>query len=141
MLTCPPEVDDLSMLLGAATMFHHVLTLDDTWQKKVTVFIAIVISLALAVWAHVYTGDSAVHQLVFGTMVFTVGYKLVKLNKKYIADEHLRRKLIKLMTFAICELTVAYITWWFDTFICDYLRETRAYVGLPWAWLFELHGW
>ncbi|KAI5283738.1 hypothetical protein KEM54_001896 [Ascosphaera aggregata] len=134
-------VDDLSMLLGAATMFHHVLTLDDSWHKKLYVFLAIVITLSLAVWAHVYTGDSALHQVVFGTMVFTVGYKLVKLNKKYITDENLQRKLLNLMIFAIAELTVACISWILDTIVCGALRDARAYVGVPWAWLLELHGW
>ncbi|KAI5293657.1 hypothetical protein KEM55_006992, partial [Ascosphaera atra] len=134
-------VDDLSMLLGAAIMFHHVMTLDDTLKKKFTFFLIIALSLILAVWAHVYTGDSALHQVVFGSMVFTTGYKLVKLNKKYISNEILRRKLLNLMWFAIFELTGAYISWLVDVFFCSPLRETRAVVGLPWAWLFELHGW
>ncbi|KAI5292376.1 hypothetical protein KEM52_006403 [Ascosphaera acerosa] len=135
------SVDDLSMLLGAATMFHHVLTLDQGWRKQVNVFLGIVVLLALSVWAHVYTGDSALHQVVFGSMVFTVGYKLVKLNKLFISDENLQRKLLKLMFFTIIELSAAYTAWVLDTLVCTRLRSVRAAVGLPWAWLFELHGW
>ncbi|KAI5306545.1 hypothetical protein KEM56_000347 [Ascosphaera pollenicola] len=134
-------VDDLSMLLGASTMLHLVLTLDDSWQKKLYVFVGIFTALSASVWAHVYTGDSTLHQIVFGSMVFTTGYKLVKLNKMHIKDSQLQQKLLDLMTFAICVLTVAYITWCFDTIICDALRRNRAYLGLPWAWLLELHGW
>jgi len=34
-----------------------------------------------------------------------------------------------------------YILWNIDLEYCVELRELRNRVGLPWAWLLELHGW
>jgi dihydroceramidase len=36
---------------------------------------------------------------------------------------------------------VAYTAWNLDLEKCLELRRFRASLGLPWAWLFELHGW
>ncbi|KAG6276271.1 hypothetical protein E4U47_000124 [Claviceps purpurea] len=34
-----------------------------------------------------------------------------------------------------------YVLWNIDLEFCAQLRAIRQMVGLPWAWLFELHGW
>ena len=36
---------------------------------------------------------------------------------------------------------VGYAAWLADLTYCEELRVTRAWMGLPWAWLLELHGW
>ncbi|KAG6292318.1 hypothetical protein E4U46_000295 [Claviceps purpurea] len=36
---------------------------------------------------------------------------------------------------------LAYVIWNIDLEYCAQLRALRQMVGLPWAWLFELHGW
>jgi dihydroceramidase len=38
-------------------------------------------------------------------------------------------------------LVVAFILWNIDLEMCSELRSLRKQVGLPWAWLLELHGW
>lgn len=40
---------------------------------------------------------------------------------------------------ALC--VVGYGLWNIDLECCAELRSIRRQVGLPWAWLFELHGW
>ena len=34
-----------------------------------------------------------------------------------------------------------YLLWLADIFLCAQLREVRRSIGLPWAWILELHGW
>ncbi|KHN96838.1 Ceramidase [Metarhizium album ARSEF 1941] len=36
---------------------------------------------------------------------------------------------------------LGYVLWNIDLEYCAALRNIRRQVGLPWAWLFELHGW
>jgi hypothetical protein len=36
---------------------------------------------------------------------------------------------------------MGYILWNIDNQFCDNLRSIRQNIGLPWAWLLELHGW
>ncbi|KAI0104317.1 ceramidase [Nemania sp. FL0031] len=42
---------------------------------------------------------------------------------------------------ALFLMGVAYILWNIDLEFCAELRELREQLGLPWAWLLELHGW
>lgn len=42
---------------------------------------------------------------------------------------------------AITLCLVGYGLWNVDLVYCQELRAIRSRVGLPWAWLFELHGW
>ncbi|KAI0555015.1 ceramidase [Xylaria curta] len=42
---------------------------------------------------------------------------------------------------ALILMGVAYILWNIDLEFCAELRELREHLGLPWAWLLELHGW
>lgn len=35
----------------------------------------------------------------------------------------------------------AYGLWNVDNLACERLRGIRHTIGLPWAWLLELHGW
>ncbi|GAW10908.1 hypothetical protein ANO14919_002440 [Xylariales sp. No.14919] len=42
---------------------------------------------------------------------------------------------------ALVLMGVAYVLWHIDLELCAELRQLRDRVGLPWAWLLELHGW
>ncbi|KLJ05398.1 hypothetical protein EMPG_11116 [Blastomyces silverae] len=134
-------VDDLSMLLGAGIMFHHVVTINSGSRMKVTIFVALTVALTTAAWAHIRLGDSALHQVVFGTMVVTVGYRSVKLLARLIPDKRMRLKLRRLLRMGNLTLFAAYGLWLVDVFACPSLRSVRHAIGLPLAWLFELHGW
>ncbi|OJD12360.1 hypothetical protein AJ78_07035 [Emergomyces pasteurianus Ep9510] len=134
-------VDDLSMLLGAGIMFHHVVTINSGSRMKIIVFLALSVTLSVASWAHIRLGDSALHQAVFGAMVVTVGYRTVKLLASLISDQRMRSKLRSLLRIANFTLLAAYALWLLDTFACPSLRTVRHAIGLPLAWLYELHGW
>ncbi len=36
---------------------------------------------------------------------------------------------------------IGYLLWLIDFFACPVLQTIRTRVGLPWGFLFELHGW
>ena len=42
---------------------------------------------------------------------------------------------------AVAILVLGYVLWNIDLEFCAELRSLRERVGLPWAWLLELHGW
>ncbi|EEP77836.1 predicted protein [Uncinocarpus reesii 1704] len=129
------------MLLGAGIMFHHVITINRGTGFQIRVFLLIVGVLSLAIWAHIKSGDSALHQIVFGSMVVTVGFRTFKLMKTMISNRDMRSNLRRLATWGYVVLTAAYALWLVDVFLCQHLRAIRRSIGLPLAWLFELHGW
>ena len=42
---------------------------------------------------------------------------------------------------AVVWLILAFVIWNIDLEYCFNLRDIRHKIGLPWAWLLELHGW
>ncbi|KAH8664620.1 ceramidase [Xylariales sp. PMI_506] len=42
---------------------------------------------------------------------------------------------------ALALLVVGYILWNIDLEYCPELRRLKERIGLPWSWIFELHGW
>ncbi|KAI1773173.1 ceramidase [Hypoxylon cercidicola] len=42
---------------------------------------------------------------------------------------------------ALAMLIFGYVLWNVDLELCAELRNLREYVGLPWAWFLEMHGW
>ncbi|KAK2793856.1 hypothetical protein FQN51_001013 [Onygenales sp. PD_10] len=122
-------------------MFHHVVTINSGSGTKTAVFLALSVALSLATWAHIRLGDSAFHQVVFGVMVLTVGHRTVKLLGSLIEDRRMRGKLRRLVRGGHLTLLAAYVIWLIDVFACPSLRAIRHTIGLPWAWIFELHGW
>ena len=84
------------MLLGGGIMFHYVLTINSSTRVRLGLFGLITLVLSLAVWAHIKLGDSALHQIVFGTMVVTVGFRTFSLLNRLITDDRLRSKLKEL---------------------------------------------
>ncbi|KKZ66280.1 hypothetical protein EMCG_07990 [[Emmonsia] crescens] len=129
------------MLLGAGIMFHHVVTINSGSRMKFIVFLALSVALSVATWAHIWLGDSALHQVVFGVMALTVGYRTVKLLPSLISDQRMRSKLRGLLRIGNLTLLAAYALWLIDVFACPSLRRVRHAIGLPLAWVFELHGW
>lgn len=46
-----------------------------------------------------------------------------------------------MLTSCIAAIVAAWLLWLVDIYYCTPLRQTREVVGLPWAFLLELHGW
>lgn len=57
------------------------------------------------------------------------------------ADDAHRRRLVRRFWGAVATLVLAFAVWNVDLERCHALRALRARLGLPWAWLLELHGW
>jgi Ceramidase len=87
------------MLFGAAVMFHQVLTIHSGSNEKTGLFVTLCLVLAVAIWAHIKLGDSALHQAVFGVMVVVVGVRTFKLLGRTIADRTTRSKLLRMATW------------------------------------------
>jgi dihydroceramidase len=52
-----------------------------------------------------------------------------------------KKKLLKAFGKSIGFLAVGYTLWQIDLEKCIELRQLKQALGLPWAWVFELHGW
>lgn len=53
-------------------------------------------------------------------------------------DTHVTAFLAK---FWLANFLFGYFLWSIDFHLCSYVTKAKHYVGLPWGFLFELHGW
>lgn len=107
------------------------------------------ISVGLAV---VFVGFSIFYvwsgNLLYQALAFAIGIGCVVLRSQYLFHylqpgfpEAKSRDWNWRTWRAISLCLVGYGLWNVDLVYCQELRELRGHIGLPWAWLLELHGW
>ena len=87
-------------------------------------------------------------QIIYQVLAFVFSLFLLVLRSQYLFHwlepafpPAKRRDWIIRTWIAIGTGVAAYVLWNIDFEFCAQLRRIRQQVGLPWAWLFELHGW
>lgn len=135
--------DELSMLGLTWSMLQATLTARQPPAR------AHLVSAALAV---IYVAFSAFYvwsaRIIYQVIAFAVALGLVTLRSQYLFHRLQPRfppaksrdwNARTWQAIAIC--LAGYVLWNIDLEHCAELRRLRQRVGLPWAWLFELHGW
>ncbi|CAK1366038.1 unnamed protein product [Cercospora beticola] len=132
--------DDLSMLFAAGAVFHRIWTFDKSERTQTWAAVAVFGFLILFSTWHMITNEIHGHALLFGIMVVVVAYKTVRvLNERAKPVE--KRQLGKLALIGSLSFASGYGFWNLDFLACDTLNETRHTVGMPLAFILELHGW
>ena len=107
-------------------------------------------SLAAAAAALYLKTGQILHQVwVFQSMVFVVGVRTFYLilgdrrtpDGKPVLHRFPTRVYLVRYAWSLATLALGYFLWYVDLEACGALRQYRAAVGLPLAWLLELHGW
>lgn len=125
----------LAFLLGAVLIgliIHHALT-DELILHSVT-FVASVTIIGVRTMQLITTRtpkDSLVQQQIWGMVRFGAGKTKASIYRFHVFST--------LTAKAIFEL--GFLVWLVDGWICGWLRSWRTTIGLPWAFLLELHGW
>lgn len=133
--------DELAMLVLAGAL------LQGSWGPRSRLAGIVSWSTVAAASALYLKTGAILHQVyAFIGMIFVVGLRTFYLilgdrqGKKarlpYTSSVYLKRYAWSLFTLAF-----AYFIWHVDLERCGVLREWRAAIGLPFAWLLELHGW
>ena len=135
-------VDDLSMIILAWSLLQSVAVVRQSPQKAraLSVFLGLVVSLFCAFY--VWSGKIIYQVIAFATMIGLVALRSQYLyHWKPILSKDKCRSLNKRTWQSIFTCLFAYAIWNVDLEFCAQLRAIREQIGLPWAWLLELHGW
>ncbi|KAJ5786763.1 uncharacterized protein N7503_011975 [Penicillium pulvis] len=135
-------LDDLSMLFTTTPLVHRVLTVNADRKGSFVTGLCVYLALALVVIYHVRTDELILHASFFVGSIAVIGIRTMQLLKRRTAENSAaRRQLWGMVVFGAVIFHLGYIVWVVDGWVCDGLRSARAIIGLPWAWLLELHGW
>lgn len=133
--------DDLSMLFLCAALLQRLYCSRQSASSAVKTTTLIYTTLAIMSGLYIRSGDVRVHFYMFSAMLYAIWPRTLYLI--YWADRPTKEKSRLLGKFgrAVVYLVVGFVIWNIDLEMCQQLRSLREYVGLPWAWLFEFHGW
>ncbi|CAO2650588.1 Nn.00g018800.m01.CDS01 [Neocucurbitaria sp. VM-36] len=133
--------DDLSMFLAVGAILHQLLCFQATPTQRRNSTLAILGTVIPISVYHVWADEIYVHEITFAVMIFLVSRHTRALIKKQVKSEESRRKLGKMATFGISSGLFGYFLWNIDFHLCSYVTAFKRYIGLPWGFFFELHGW
>ncbi|KAJ4367522.1 hypothetical protein N0V83_007105 [Neocucurbitaria cava] len=133
--------DDLSMFLAVGAILHQLLCFQASASQRLKYTLLIIGTVVPISVYHVWADEIFMHEITFATMIFLVSRETRKLIKKQVKSEESRRKLKRMATFGISSGLFGYFLWNIDFHLCGYVTALKRYVGLPWGFLFELHGW
>ncbi|RHZ53931.1 uncharacterized protein CDV56_107416 [Aspergillus thermomutatus] len=134
--------DDLSMLFTTTPVLHRVMTADANPRVGIVTGIVLGSSLLALIIYHVKTDELLLHAVFFVGSVTTIGiYTMRLINARTLAGSEARRQIWGMVRFGAVIFNLGYWLWLVDGWVCSYLKSMRETVGLPWAFLLELHGW
>ncbi|KAJ5678693.1 dihydroceramidase [Penicillium macrosclerotiorum] len=135
--------DELAMLGLAWSLLLGSLNVQRTsgYNRLVRVGLAVVFPLFSAFY--IWTANILYHYIAFGTVLalitlrghYLFHWRVPGFPAQKCAEWRVRSRR------ALILLLVGYGLWNVDLEFCTELRLLRAKMGLPWAWILELHGW
>ncbi|KAK2594965.1 alkaline ceramidase ydc1 [Conoideocrella luteorostrata] len=135
--------DEFSMLGLTWSLLQATLTTRQSATKSF--IISTGLALCFTSFAIFYLRSPSI---IYQVIAFVIGLLVVILRTQYLyhwaqpAFPKAKSRDWNIRTWkAISVCLVGYVLWNIDLEYCAQLRTIRQQVGLPWAWLFELHGW
>ncbi|KAG0652352.1 Alkaline ceramidase YDC1 [Hyphodiscus hymeniophilus] len=133
--------DELSMHIATLTVLHRVMTFDKSLTLTISSgLISALLMIAFIAW-HCMTDELIVHSILFGVMIVAVGIKTRTIIGRRVPDKAVRREVRKLATWGSVFFIGGFVLWNVDQMICGTLTSIKRAIGMPWSFVFELHGW
>ncbi|KAL4807874.1 ceramidase [Aspergillus unguis] len=133
--------DELSMHLLTTPLLYRILTFqtDQTHTRLVGFILLTLFTIVMVV--HMVMDEFLLHATAFGAAVLLITTKTMRVIPLQILDLEVRARIRLISRFGLVCFVFGYAVWLVDTFFCPSLGSIREVVGMPLAFLFELHGW
>ncbi|KAJ5772978.1 alkaline phytoceramidase [Penicillium paradoxum] len=133
--------DELSMHLLTTPLLYRILTFQASPQRTKIVGIVLSTLFTIVMVTHMVMDEFLLHATTFGLAVYLIATRMLKIIPDQVPDPKIRRTLRNLTFFGCFSFVFGYFVWLIDDWACGLLTQTRHAVGVPLAFLFELHGW
>ncbi|KAI2731836.1 hypothetical protein CBS147332_975 [Penicillium roqueforti] len=135
-------MDDLSMHFATTPVLHRLLTASSNRRDFVVISMVLGATLLFLITFHVMTDELVLHSVSFVGTVTVIGVYTIRLVKSRTPpDSAARQRIWGMVRFGAAIFNLGYWLWLVDQWACGFLTEVREEIGLPWAFLLELHGW
>jgi dihydroceramidase len=129
------------MLLLGACLLQPLYTYGQTRAVASVITAALTFGTGCMVVLYVQSAKIIVHLLTFSAMVTLIGFRSLYLIYFRPRPPHEQSNVVRRFWKAAAFLVTAFVAWNVDLEWCMELRAIRHNLGLPWAWVLELHGW
>ena len=153
------------MHIATLTVLHRVMTFDKSLTLTVCSGLVSAFLMAAFIAWHCMTDELMGHSILFGNslpflspfhsslsptniltfqpgvMIVAVGIKTRSIISHRVSDQAVRREVRKLATWGSVFFIGGFVLWNIDQIICGTLTSIKRYIGMPWSFVFELHGW
>jgi len=144
--------DDISMLVLASSLLHALYTCPRSGASPSTTVSTLIAAALVGVVAsftayYIAHPNPLYHLLAFSAMVHSIWPRTLYLihyhrgRRRQPRSSSEKRRLMGRFWRASGLLVGAFVIWNIDLEKCLELRALRGRIGLPWAWMLELHGW
>ncbi|KAL3458738.1 ceramidase [Aspergillus heterothallicus] len=135
-------MDDLSMHLATTPVLHRVLTVNSSRRGSIITAVVLSAMLLFLITFHVMTDELILHSVSFVGTVTAIGVHTIRLVRtRTPPGSAARRQLWGIVILGAAIFNLGYWLWILDQWACGFLTKTREAIGLPWAFILELHGW
>ncbi|KAL5450550.1 hypothetical protein PMIN07_000112 [Paraphaeosphaeria minitans] len=133
--------DDLSMFLAVGALLNQLQTFNQPLStRRFRTLLIVGILIPVSVY-HCWADELYVHQITFATMVLLCGWEIRKLVRERISNAEQRSKILSLANGGLATGLFGYFLWNIDEHFCEHVTAVKHAIGLPWVFIFELHGW
>ena len=133
--------DDLSMLLLAGALLRTLYCAGQPPGRVTLTTVTIYAVISAMSGFYVNNGNVLVHTAMFAGMLNLIWPRTLYLISRRERSAQEKAGYYERFRKACAVLALAFAVWVIDLERCQELRNLRKALGLPWAWLFELHGW
>ncbi|KAJ5455713.1 uncharacterized protein N7458_003977 [Penicillium daleae] len=133
--------DELPMHLLTTPLLYRILTFKASPERTRLVGIVLSALFTIVMVVHMVMDEFLLHAASFGLAVYMIATRTSKIISQQVPNPYLRKKLRNISFFGIFCFGLGYFVWLIDDWACGFLIKTRHAVGLPLAFLTELHGW
>lgn len=140
--------DDLSMLFLAGSLIQRLYCAGQQASTRRLITITVYGAVCLMSAYYVQSGNIVVHTSMFAVLLTFVWPRTIYLinrrnNQAQSPQQKTQEKARLYWKFrkAVFSLVIGFLVWNIDLEACQFLRNLRTAIGLPWAWVLELHGW
>ncbi|KAL4800893.1 ceramidase [Aspergillus venezuelensis] len=133
--------DELSMHLLTTPLLYRIMTFqkDKVYTKRAGAILLTLFTIVMV--THMVMDEFLLHAGAFGTAVLLITTRTMRTIPQQIPDLEIRGSIRRISRFGLCCFVFGYMVWLVDNFFCPHLTSIRSLVGIPLAFLTELHGW
>ena len=133
-------LDELPMIYTTLIMFWGIFEYKTTPRQSIALGVGTV-GLGVAItWYYLVNKNPTFHEVAFGLITVATLARSWYLAFQ-VEDQKARRDLRYTGILGASTFLTGFALWGVDRATCNHLITTRHWMGLPWGFILELHGW